>query len=186
MHSVTLLLAVVVFVGFWWARRSYFATPPEIPPGRFPLRFAGPLFGIVSITLIASSGESLTHGMGLAAAACFTASAGLFGASVRAHRNVRPNIAGIPGAPEALVTSGPYGMVRHPFYTAYMLFWIGCAIASPRAVSMLIALVMFFLYLRAALVEESTILQSPLGETYAQYAKRTRMFFPYLRRPESD
>jgi protein-S-isoprenylcysteine O-methyltransferase Ste14 len=83
-----------------------------------------------------------------------------------------------------LVTTGPFAVVRHPFY-AVSLFFLGLVtIASSR--SWVVAAVWPLGYLQARiwvrLLEERS-LESAFGEAWRAYAAHTPMFFPRLFRP---
>ncbi|MCS6993685.1 MAG: isoprenylcysteine carboxylmethyltransferase family protein [Anaerolineales bacterium] len=82
-------------------------------------------------------------------------------------------------APKKLVTDGLYAYVRHPLYTAGLVFlW-----AWPEmTVNRLAVWVVFSLYLViGAWFEERKLLQE-FGEEYAAYRARTPMLIPRLRR----
>ena len=84
-------------------------------------------------------------------------------------------------APESLVTSGPYALMRHPFYAAFLLAMGGTLCAAPSG-----ALVLVFGYGVAAMNltaarEERRLAASSFGAEYEDYMKRTPRFVP--RRP---
>ncbi len=77
-----------------------------------------------------------------------------------------------------LVTTGPYGFVRHPIYAAILLFlWTGIATnLSPVSVALgLVATAMLFL----RMVFEESLVRQRYPE-YADYAHRTKRVVPYL------
>lgn len=77
-----------------------------------------------------------------------------------------------------LVTTGPYGFVRHPIYAAILLFlWTGIATnLSPASVALgLVATAMLFL----RMVFEESLVRQRYPE-YADYARRTKRVVPYL------
>ncbi len=81
-------------------------------------------------------------------------------------------------APPRLVTSGLYRYVRHPLYTAGLLFiWL-----IPEMTYNLLALnIGITAYvLLGALVEERKLL-SEFGEAYAAYRRNTPMLIPFLK-----
>jgi protein-S-isoprenylcysteine O-methyltransferase Ste14 len=83
-------------------------------------------------------------------------------------------------APKQIVTWGPYGRVRHPFYVSFLLLMIGGVIAVPHW-SMLACLAYAIVALSmTAAREERRLLASHLGTEYAAYLKRTGRFIPRL------
>ncbi len=180
LQGITLALAVFTLGCFWWARRCFFRLSPETPRNRLGLRLAGPVLGVTMIVLIASNHGHASLLMRSIATAFFVFSTILFWLTVRVYEAARPSIAGTPGAPPHIITTGPYGFIRHPFYVSYMLYWLACAFAAPGAIGACVALVMLILYIRVATAEESALLQSQVGDQYAEYAKSTGMFVPRM------
>ena len=76
--------------------------------------------------------------------------------------------------------AGPYGVVRHPFYAAYSLFWVAGWVGSGAWSTAVVALTMFTLYVTAARGEEAGFAASALAEAYRRYQQRTGFFFPRL------
>ncbi len=80
-----------------------------------------------------------------------------------------------------LVTSGAYGVVRHPVYVGVFLIWLGLALAFLSPVAFLIAAVyvipIYVLYMRS---EEKMMLES-FGDAYRQYCQDVPMLIPRLR-----
>jgi protein-S-isoprenylcysteine O-methyltransferase Ste14 len=81
-------------------------------------------------------------------------------------------------APKEIVTWGPYGRVRHPFYVAFLLLIVGHAIAFPHWAMFASVIVAFAILTATAAREERRLLSSHLGSQYAAYLKRTGRFFP--------
>jgi protein-S-isoprenylcysteine O-methyltransferase Ste14 len=79
----------------------------------------------------------------------------------------------------ALIDTGLYGRVRHPFYLGFLLFFIGLALWLESYASVLTLLLPFVFLVARIKVEERT-----LGETlpgYADYARRVRYrLVPFL------
>jgi protein-S-isoprenylcysteine O-methyltransferase Ste14 len=113
------------------------------------------------------------------------ASLWIFRGALRASREARLLFAFDPGLPHGLIDSGPYRYVRHPFYTSYLLFWFGWAIAiwSWWTLPFLIGFVGF--YVGAATGEERKFASTNLGPEYDSYRQRAGLFWPKLpvRRP---
>lgn len=183
MRAILILTALVGLASFAWARRSFFVMPHGTPPRRNGLGPAGTALGILLLILLLFSERTQLGLRSAAALALMIGSQLLFWRAMKAFGPRRPSIAFSPGAPEALVASGPYRYVRHPFYLAYTLFWLGGLIAVPHWPLALGVAVICTLYYRAAALEEKVIAESPLGDQYAAYKKTAGMFLPRVGRP---
>lgn len=83
-------------------------------------------------------------------------------------------------APQELVTWGPYAVIRHPFYTSFMLALLAAAIAFPHPVT-LICLVYGIVWLTMTAVrEERRLSLSAFGAEYIQYISNSGRFFPRI------
>ena len=78
-----------------------------------------------------------------------------------------------------LITSGPYGFVRHPIYTGILTGFLGTAIALSQ-VRGVVGFVLIFIVLWAKLRKEEEWMRSEFGETYAGYARQTAALVPYV------
>jgi protein-S-isoprenylcysteine O-methyltransferase Ste14 len=107
----------------------------------------------------------------------------LFWYSVVTVRDIRLGIAYAQIEPKSLVRAGPYRWVRHPFYSAYILFWLGGVVATASPPLIVVPIVMGIYYFLAAKAEEKQLLDSKFGYSYADYIRRTGMFLPLVCRP---
>jgi protein-S-isoprenylcysteine O-methyltransferase Ste14 len=105
----------------------------------------------------------------------------LFLTAARAHRVNRPSGAFAADAPTLLALGGPYRLIRHPFYTAYVLEFAAAAAFTESPLVWLVPAWMSGLYTLAARQEERLILRSPLGPTYRRYREQVGMFVPTRR-----
>ena len=105
----------------------------------------------------------------------------LFGSAVLTTRRKRPALAFAGNRPDHVFNSGPYSYIRHPFYTSYLLFWLGCTVATSSVVLLILFLGLAALYTAAALGEERGFSHSALHDEYEAYRKRTGFFWPRLR-----
>jgi protein-S-isoprenylcysteine O-methyltransferase Ste14 len=78
-----------------------------------------------------------------------------------------------------LITSGPYGVVRHPIYTGILAGFFGTAIALSE-VRGWIAFVLIGLALWLKLRMEEQWMRLEFGETYAAYTHQTAALVPYV------
>lgn len=83
-------------------------------------------------------------------------------------------------SPPEVLQKGIYGYVRHPFYLAYMVYWLSwCALNNFHAASVICAAVISATYIAAARAEER-VLNAHFGQTYTDYASRTKQFIPWI------
>jgi protein-S-isoprenylcysteine O-methyltransferase Ste14 len=83
-------------------------------------------------------------------------------------------------ADHALVTAGPYRLVRHPAYAGDLALWLGAALATANVV--LLALwPLYLLGVRAQTDAEDQVLDAHFGATFRAWAARTGRLLPRLR-----
>lgn len=82
----------------------------------------------------------------------------------------------------AIAQRGAYGVVRHPFYTAYIFCYLGIAVAGDAAALTAGALALIGLYVHAAVAEERALTRGPHGAAYRRYCRETGRFMPRPRR----
>ncbi len=80
-----------------------------------------------------------------------------------------------------LATTGPYAVIRHPQYAAFILVMLGFVLQWPTILTLLMFPVLIYMYVRLARREERDAL-AEFGETYARYAANTPAFLPRVRR----
>lgn len=104
----------------------------------------------------------------------------LFYAAIAASRAAELKMAFDKANPHGLVTTGPYRYLRHPFYTSYLIFWIGWAVGTWSPLALVPLAVITVIYVLAALGEERKFANTPMAETYASYRRQTGFFWPKL------
>lgn len=104
--------------------------------------------------------------------------AGLFVWAISASRAARLRLVFDPEHPRSLVETGPYRLVRHPFYVSYIVFWTGWALATWSLLALAGLVVVVAVYWRAAQLEETRFASSPMADIYAAYRGRTGFFWP--------
>ncbi len=76
-----------------------------------------------------------------------------------------------------LVTTGIYGLVRHPQYLGIILLTLGLLIQWPTIPTLLMWPILALLYYRLAIREEK-MLEERFGDEYRRYRRRVPMFLP--------
>jgi protein-S-isoprenylcysteine O-methyltransferase Ste14 len=105
----------------------------------------------------------------------------LFVWAILATRQNRPALAFAGKRPNHLFRRGPYTYIRHPFYTAYLLFWLGCAVATSSLIMVVLFVSLAAIYTLAALGEERNFLRSTMRDEYEAFRNATGFFWPKLR-----
>lgn len=76
-----------------------------------------------------------------------------------------------------LVTTGPYRWMRHPMYTAVLMFFAGSALTTANGVILAPAGIGSWIIL-ARVVDEEAMMSAQFGDVYRRYAERTGRFLP--------
>lgn len=76
-----------------------------------------------------------------------------------------------------LATAGPYAIVRHPQYVAFVAIMFGFLLQWPTLITLLMFPILVAMYVRLARREEQEAL-AVFGDAYARYAARTPSVFP--------
>jgi protein-S-isoprenylcysteine O-methyltransferase Ste14 len=120
------------------------------------------------------------HAVGglIAALGFFMASNALFFWTVATTRSQRPRLAFDPEPPGFLLQVGPYRYIRHPFYASYLLFWLGCAVATLHPLGFAILIVMIAYVLVAAFREERSFDGTPFAADYRRYRQTAGLLWP--------
>jgi protein-S-isoprenylcysteine O-methyltransferase Ste14 len=172
------LVGLIVFGQHVWALRGHFASERMTTGAR--IISLGALAACFALLLLLWS-QAQPLGAQIVGIAVMVASLALFWAAVRASREAKLRFAFDEALPRSLVTIGPYAQIRHPFYTSYLLFWIGWGIAVWSIWALIPILVMAALYTVAARYEENLLGDSDMATAYAEYRQRAGMFWPKLR-----
>jgi protein-S-isoprenylcysteine O-methyltransferase Ste14 len=83
-----------------------------------------------------------------------------------------------PRAEDSIVTDGPYGLVRHPMYTAALSISLGLALLIHSWGFACVFLIYLALILSLIPLEEEG-LRRAYGSLYGAYERRTRKLVPY-------
>ncbi len=98
--------------------------------------------------------------------------------ALSANRPGNFNVHPTPHQSGQLVDHGPYRWIRHPMYTAVLLFGAAMAAAISSVNAWLLWILLAGALLSKALLEERWMTQK--HPAYAAYRARTRRFVPYL------
>ncbi|SMB77749.1 Protein-S-isoprenylcysteine O-methyltransferase Ste14 [Deinococcus hopiensis KR-140] len=205
LHSNTLLTMVSQDLALRWS-----ASPLELAVlggftlcfGAFTWAMQGGLFAKTSdrnigitVTRVLGLVGLVAHGTALimhidgqaswsegAALLLYGASLTLFTSAMRTLRARQLTLAFSTDTPNTLIANGPYRVIRHPFYTSYLIAWTAGFVATSQPWLLLTVLAMGTLYVFAARQEEAKFRDSPLATAYEAYASMTGMFFPKLNR----
>lgn len=77
-----------------------------------------------------------------------------------------------------LVTSGPYGLIRHPIYSGIILAMFGSVLGL--SLLWLLPLVLFTAYFIYSARREEALMCRQFPAAYPAYMKRTKMLVPFL------
>lgn len=180
-QEILLILACLVFAGFTIGYVVLFRRPQGTP---WPMRVVAVLSGIVTGIHIAEiTDERASWASFIPALTLYAASAALYLWAVATTRRQRLSVAFSADQPQFLLTAGPYGFIRHPFYSAYLLYWIAGVIAAKELWLIPTVILMAACFAAAALREEAKFADSPLKADYTAYRRRAGMFLPRLFRP---
>jgi protein-S-isoprenylcysteine O-methyltransferase Ste14 len=78
-----------------------------------------------------------------------------------------------------LAVTGPYGVIRHPQYVAFIVIMLGFLLQWPTILTLAMFPILVVMYVRLARHEEREA-EAEFGEQYIAYAVRTPRFFPRL------
>ena len=99
-------------------------------------------------------------------------------AALQANQFGNFNIHPSPKQNGRLIVHGIYQYIRHPMYTAVMLFGLACMLASPSLESFLILFALCLVLVRKSRLEETWLKQK--YPSYSDYLSKTRGFLPWF------
>lgn len=79
--------------------------------------------------------------------------------------------------PKKLVTTGPYGYTRNPFYAAYLMMFAATAVLGGRGVDYVVLGALYVTYYLVSLGEERKFMGSELRREYESFRKSRVRFF---------
>lgn len=181
MKGLTLMLAVACYGSAVWGAMFYFRTEDRGARwGKRVISVAGGTGMIAALALLATS-TSPPLPQAVAASAIYLASTALFWWAWRSTRQEVMQFAFSMQVPQRLHVTGPYALVRHPYYSSYVLSWTALAVAVPSVPTMASLAGMTGVYWMAASAEERRIMRSPCADAYDRYRADVGRFLPRLK-----
>jgi protein-S-isoprenylcysteine O-methyltransferase Ste14 len=178
---VTVSAVIISYFSGVWGIYGHFLTVGKIEPGMklvSLLSIFGMIWFLATRWAAGTLSQSADPGRDLVALALLAIFTILFWWAIRTTRQKRLSLAFSKDEPEFIHTTGPYAWIRHPFYTAYIIFWIATAVAAATLWFWVMPIIMTVLYLRAISIEERKFSASPVSSAYRAYKARTGMLFP--------
>lgn len=86
----------------------------------------------------------------------------------------------LPEESQELITTGPYGWVRHPLYAGGLLFVFSIGLTFEDWVILAFALVGFLAFRFLVIPTEEERLEAVFGEDYVSYQRRTGTLLPWI------
>ncbi|HWI20834.1 MAG TPA: isoprenylcysteine carboxylmethyltransferase family protein [Vicinamibacterales bacterium] len=173
--AVALATAIVIAV----AMQDFFLDARANSPRTRALQDLGVAIAVTHFGVIVLRGSAGPN-WAIAGIAMYVAATLLFLSALEAARRVPlPRTFVDDPMPKALVTRGPFAIIRHPFYLSYSIAWLAAPVATHGPLIALAALFMISLYVIAARREERA-LEDRFGEAYRTYKNGTGMVIPSL------
>ena len=175
--AVALATAIIIAV----AIQDFFVESRTNSPRIRAMQDVAVAFAVAHFGAIVLRG-SVSPKWAIAGIAMYVAATLLFLSALEAARRVpMPRTFVDDPQPKALVTSGPFALVRHPFYLAYSLAWLAAPVATHGPLVTVFALMAITAYVIAARREERQ-LENRFGEAYRTYKLGTGMLLPSVAR----
>ncbi len=175
------ILFVLCFASFTWGTYCFFLTRgSDVPIWGKATRLCTVLLVTVQLMLFLPKEDGSNSPSMYVAAGFYTASLLLFWSAVQANRERPLTHCFSQNEPEHIIMTGPYRLIRHPFYVSYLIAWTAGIFAADSTVILFGASLMLFLYWRAAYLEEEAFLNSKLRDTFIAYKATTGFFLPKL------
>ena len=78
-----------------------------------------------------------------------------------------------------LITTGPYGTIRHPIYTGVLAAFVGSVFATMDAFWVYLFVLMAITFIHRINIEEEIMMQT-FPDTYPAYRSRTKALIPFI------
>jgi protein-S-isoprenylcysteine O-methyltransferase Ste14 len=178
-QDVFISLACAFYLGAAWAMGRYFDRSRAQHLGILIVSICGAAFGMVDIGCAVVQGTS-TRPWLLTGCVGYMCSLILFWWAIVTANNKGLNWAFSNTQPLVLLDTGPFALVRHPFYWAYSVAWISGFLGTLRVITAVPVVVMTLLYYKAGASEEKLFAQSDLRDDYRKYRATTGVILPRI------
>ena len=180
------MVAAFVLIILGLAGAHFFKRPLVGQGVPFRLHEAGSIFfALVHLSIIAST-HTIRIAMLVAGIGFYAAGLCLFLWAQESIKKQPPFLAYSGVHPDTLYTDGPYALVRHPCYVAFMLVWLAGAVATLNWWVAASSAVMTTSYVIAARGEEAAFARTRWAAEYRVYQAHVGMFVPRLTRMTQD
>ena len=174
---LTFATYIAIILSLIWARLQFFST--QSTQITVWVRLYDPIVGIQILTTLykfyyAPESTILASSVWLAA---LLASLSLFWWAILTARKLDFAFSINVGD---LLTSGPFSIVRHPFYVSYILVWASTTVFFNSVFLWITLLYLLTFYFMSARDEEKVILSSEHSKEYFEYRQRVGMFLPRI------
>ncbi len=156
------------------ARTFRYGPESDLAAGIAQASFFSGLFGTVMLGFRAS----VPTANAIAAGALMLGALLLYEWARRTIRTRGFHVAWSGDVPESVCREGPYRLVRHPVYSAYILAFAAMVVALPMLATFAIFLANLALFAHAARDDERSLAESALAADYARYRAGAGMFLP--------
>ena len=147
-------------------------------PGALVAEFAFLLGGTLPVWWLGLFYMTIRLVNGIVAACLLAVSIALYEWARHTIRGRRFGAAWGDHVPDELCESGPYRFIRNPLYLAYLIAYLAAFVALPHWVTLLTLVAGVALFTHAARSDEAKIMASAIAADYAEYRKRTGLFWP--------
>jgi protein-S-isoprenylcysteine O-methyltransferase Ste14 len=171
--AVAMATAIIISV----ALHDFFLDSKTHNPRIRALQDMGVVFAVTHFGILMLRGSAGPN-WAIAGIAMYVAATLLFLSALESARRVPlPRTLVSDQMPKALITTGPFAVIRHPFYVAYAIAWLAVPVATHGPIVMAFALCAIGIYAYAARREEQQ-LEERFGEAYRVYKMGTGMIVP--------
>lgn len=175
--SLLIILYLSIIASLVWGRLRFF----RVDSGTRRLTALGYDLAVatqmIATLYYMASATQFTETEVIAGALAYGMALSLFWWSIRTARRLDFAFSSKVGA---IVTTGPFGLVRHPFYTSYILVWLTSSLLFRSSILWITLTYLIAFYYLSARREERIILESDQEKNYRLYQNKVGMFLPRI------